>query len=90
MMISGHDYISEVDFRSIWGAHGKMSGDLYWREELMPMPLEFIWTVLEGESPDDRNWYASPGVRLINSLGYVVTARPWDDTTPDAIWFLDD
>jgi hypothetical protein len=54
------------------------------------MPLEFIWTVLEGESPDDRNWYASPGVRLINSLGYVVTARPWDDTTPDAIWFLDD
>jgi hypothetical protein len=38
----------------------------------------------------DGNWYALPGFHVVNKLGYVMTRKPWSDSTPDAIYFLDD
>ena len=41
---------------------------------------------------DDRdgNWYAVPGVRTVDALGYVTTTKPWSDESLQAIYFLDD
>jgi hypothetical protein len=96
MNINGYDYISEQDFVEFWGAHGKGSGDLYFCDEVKLLPLEHVWTVSEGEELDedgfnlDGNWYASPGMYVVNALGYLITKRPWTDGTRDAIWYLDD
>lgn len=96
MMIDGYDYISERAFTEDWMAHAKPSGDLFFFDEISAFPLEHVWTVLadegvhEDETEDASNWYASPGVHLVNALGYVVTEKPWQTDTSDAIWFLAD
>lgn len=96
MKINGYDYISEHDFVEIWGAHAKPSGDLFFYDEVKSLPLEHVCSVSEGEDIDeegfnlDSNWYASPGISVINALGYVIAERPWADGTHDAVWYLDD
>ena len=96
MMINGCDYISERDFDAVWRAHGKPNDDLYFYHEVKSFPIEYVWTVSEGEDLDeggfnlDNNWYASPGIFVIDALGYLITERPWGDDTQDAIWCLDD
>ena len=96
MIIDGYDYISERDFDEVWGARAKVSGDLYFYEEVKSLPIEYVWTVSEGEDLNengfnlDNNWYASPGIFVTNALGYLITERPWGDDTRDAIWCLDD
>ena len=96
MTMSGYDYISERDFEEIWGAHAKVSGDLYFFDEVRSLQIEYVWTVSEGEDLDedgfnlDNNWYASPGIFVANALGYLITERPWGDGTQDAIWYFDD
>ena len=96
MIISGCDYISERDFDEVWGAHANLNGDLYFYEEVRSLPIQYVWTVSEGEDLDesgfnlDSNWYASPGIHITNALGYLITERPWGDDTHDAIWYLDD
>lgn len=97
MIIYGYDYISVDEFDDLWGAHAKPDGNLYFRDEVASLPLENVWTVSEGDEELDidgfnldNNWYASPGIHVVNALGYLVTERPWVDDTPDAVWFLDD
>lgn len=96
MMINGYDYIAERDFDGVWRAHAKPSGDLYFYDEVKSIPIEYVWTVSEGGDLDeagfnlDNNWYASPGISVVNALGYLITDRPWGNGTPDAIWYLDE
>jgi hypothetical protein len=96
MQINGYDYISEQEFVGYWGAHAKPSGDLYLYSEVVSLPHEHVWTVTEGEDVDeggfnlDGNWYATPGVYMVNALGYLIADRPWKEGTNDAIWYLDD
>lgn len=96
MMLNGYDYISERDFDEIWGAHAKPDGDLYSYGEMKAFPIECVWTVSEGEDLDeagfnlDNNWYASPGIFVVNALGYLIAKKPWENGTPDAIWYLDE
>jgi hypothetical protein len=96
MIIDGYDYISESEFSFVWLARAKPSGDLFSLDEISPIPVELVWTVLEAESHNGgdlktaSSWYASPGIHRVNALGYVVTEKPWRDDTPDAIWYLDD
>ena len=90
MLIEGYEYIAEEDFRINWGAHGSASGDLYCWSEARQSPREQVWTVFESEAPGDGNWYASPGIGIINALGYLKTSRAWNADTPDAVWFIDD
>lgn len=95
-MIRGYDHISERDFDEVWGAHAKPDGDLYSYHEIVAFPLEYVWTVSEGEDLDDNgfnldgHWYASPGILATNALGYLITAKPWVDEAQDAIWYFDD
>jgi hypothetical protein len=95
-MTNGYDYISERDFDEVWGAHAKPDGDLYSYREINAFPIECVWTVSEGEDLDeagfnlDNNWYASPGIFVVSALGYLITKKPWQNGTPDAIWYLDD
>ncbi len=96
MNINEYDYISERDFDKIWGAHAKVNGDLYSYDEAKSFPIEHVWTVSEDEDLDEssfnlgNHWFASPGIYVINALGYVITERPWREGAQDAIWFLDD
>lgn len=96
MIVTGYDYISEQDFVAIWGAHARPDGNLFTFQQAQALPVDHVWTVSEGEDIDedgsgvDGSWYAAPGMTVINALGYVVTDKPWDESTPDAIWYLDD
>jgi len=96
MIMNGYDYIAEEDFAIAWGAHAKPDGNLYRYDEIESLPAQHVWTVSEGEGVDDDglsaddNWYAAPGIEVVNALGYIVTEKPWDDETPDAIWYLND
>lgn len=96
MNIHGYDYISDRDFVDNWGAHAKPTGGLYFYDEVRSLPCGHVWTVTEGEELDedgfnvDGSWYATPGLYVINALGYLTSERPWGTDTPDAVWFLDD
>lgn len=37
----------------------------------------YIWTVVEG---DNNKVYVVPGVSIVNRIGYIWCAVPWDDT----------
>ena len=84
------DYISERDFEYVWGVHLKPSGDLFEYEDVRHQPLTYVWTIVETGDDNDGNWYALPGIHLVNRLGYVMTKKPWNGTTHGAIYFLDD
>jgi hypothetical protein len=96
MTIASDPLISEADFVDVWGARAKPSGDLYFYDEIVSLPPEHVWTVSEGEELDedgfniDGNWYATPGIHLVNAIGYLTADRPWIDGTPGAVWYLDD
>ena len=82
--------ISGDDFREIWGMKLAASGDFFWYEDVITQPLNNVWTVVETGDEDDGSWYAAPGYHVVNKIGYVLTEKPWDNDTPDAIYFLDD
>lgn len=46
-------------------------------EDAVKMPLNQVWTVVEGDS--GRDWWATTGFHIVNKLFYVVTQEPWTD-----------
>jgi len=89
-MPADENCISERDFKDIWGAYVKPSGDLFEFEDVRDQQPEHVWTIVDSGDDSDGNWYAQPGFCIVNKLGYVMTRKPWSDSTPDAIYFLDD
>lgn len=89
-MPSDDDLISEREFDEVWGAHLKPSGDLFAFEDARDQSPNHVWTVVDSGDDSDGNWYALPGFHVVNKLGYVMTREAWSDSTPDAIYFLDD
>lgn len=45
--------------------------------DAVKMPLNQVWTVVEGDSGSD--WWAETGFHIVNKLFYVVTKEPWTD-----------
>ncbi|HET7560869.1 MAG TPA: hypothetical protein VFJ87_00640 [Rhodanobacteraceae bacterium] len=84
------DLISERDFEAVWGVYLQPSDDLFQFEDVRDHPQQHVWTVVDSGDDGDGNWYALPGFHVVNKLGYVMTCKPWSETTPDAIYFLDD
>jgi hypothetical protein len=82
--------ISERDFEDVWGAYVKSSGDLFQFDDVRDQPPQHVWTVVDSGDDADGNWYAEPSFHVVNKLGYVMTRKPWSESTPDAIYFLDD
>jgi len=78
--------ITEDAFREIWGAHVRSNGDMFEHKDVVNLPLETVWTIVEAED----HWVASPGFHIVNKLGYCVTTKPWTDDQLDAYWFLND
>lgn len=72
------------------GFYLKPSGDLFQFDDVHNQPLEQVWTIVESGDDVDGNWYAEPGFHIVNKVGYVMTSKPWSESTPDAIYFLDD
>lgn len=81
--------ISERDFEDLWGVHLLPSGDLFEFDDVHYQPLRHVWTIVDSGDDNDGNWYALPGFHIVNKLGDVMTRKPWSDTTPGAIYFLD-
>ena len=93
--MNGYAYISEREFDDVWGAATKPDGELWTHKEIVAFPENRVWTVYEDGNIDDdgypdNNWYAMPGIVPAFSLGYLITKIPWNEKTPDAIWYLDD
>jgi hypothetical protein len=85
---SGHmDAISEDEFHSTWGMQAAASGDLLNFGDICSHPWNQVWTIVESGDDADGNWYAVPGMHAVNCLGYVLTIKPWDVDTPQAIYF---
>ena len=42
-----------------------------------------IWTAVEA---DNENWYILPGVHTVNRQHFVITNKPWNDSTLDVLW----
>lgn len=76
--------ISEADFDTVWGARAAPSGDLLEHADVKDLPLNTVWTVVECDTGD---WIALPGFHVVNKVGYVVTDKPWDDDSIEAMWF---
>lgn len=82
--------ISEDAFRDEWGASAQESGDLFEFEQVKNLPINTVWTVITGDGDGDDSWFAVPGFRRVNRMGYVVTTKPWDSEDLTAYWFKDD
>lgn len=82
--------ISEDAFRDEWGAHAQDNGDLFELEHVERLPINTVWTIVTGDNDGDDSWFAMPGFRRVNRLGYVVTTKPWDREDLVAYWFKDD
>ena len=82
--------ISESAFYSVWGVRSAGDGNLLRFAEICELQEQQVWTVVESVDDRDGNWYALPGMHVVNALGYVTTTRSWNADTPQAIYFLDD
>lgn len=82
--------ISEHDFFAIWGAYAKESGDMLFFDEVRNQPRNLVWTITDSGGGRPDHWIASPGLRAVNVLGYVMSRRPWNEETPDAFYSFDD
>lgn len=56
--------------------------DQFQHEEVKDLPVNQVWTVVEGDS---GKLYAQTGFHIVNKLHYVVTEEPWteEDTAID-------
>ena len=89
------NFISERDFDGTWGATAKSSGELFLWPDVASLPPNRVWTVydaddIRAEGRHYLHWYATPGAIPSMAVGYLVTDRPWNSETPDAIWCRDD
>jgi hypothetical protein len=89
-MSADENCISERDFDDVWGVYVKSSGDLFQFDDVRDQSPQHVWTIVDSGDDVDGNWYAVPGLHVVNKLGYVMTRKPWSDSTLDAIYFLDD
>ena len=49
-------------------------------EILKLMDRRHVWTIIESDT-ESRSVYYSPGFRMVNRVGYVVTKKPHDDAS---------
>jgi len=89
-MHAGECCIPEREFEDVWGVYLTPSGDLFQFGDVRNQPPEHVWTIVDSGDDTDGSWYALPGFHIVNNLGYVMTRKPWSESTPDAIYFLDD
>lgn len=82
------DYISEDEFRDDWGVVKKSNGEMFDYDEVKNQPLQHVWTIIDTGDYEDENLYASPGIHIVNQLGFIMTKRAWTDDSPDAIYYL--
>jgi hypothetical protein len=60
-------------------------GDYYEFDQVKDLPENTVWTIIDDGGATDC-LYASPGFHVVNKIGYIVTQKPWDADTLDALW----
>jgi hypothetical protein len=76
--------LSENDFQNIFLPSDTM--DFIEAKEHMKskgLSDKHLWTIIDGDS--DGAMYASPGIHVVNKVGFVVTKEPWT-VYEDAFW----
>lgn len=73
-------------YKPLEGPTGQSGSHIWEYAELEGIPTERVWTIVE-TGGDDENWYALPGVHIVNRIGYAVTDKPWTDEAVTAVWF---
>ncbi len=79
--------ISEDEFWDVWGLITAPDANFLTHDVVRKFPLHHVWTVVD--SADNCNWYAMPGYHFVNRAGYIMTCKPWEDPTLDAIYYAD-
>lgn len=88
-----NDFISEDafmdDYRPITlGADGDQVVQSYGQAQLtvqdMALSDQHIWAIVE--NGEDGSLFASPGYHAVNTIGFVVTEKPWESEMVDALW----
>jgi hypothetical protein len=77
--------ISEADFDRDYQPRKHRSGDFYTFQQVRRYPINRVWSIVDDGGETDH-LYASPGYHVVNHLGYVVTRKPWDENTLDALY----
>lgn len=80
------DIISESVFDCLWSPEVDATGDLLTFEQVKDKPIGNVWTVLEVGD----HMVASAGFHIVNKLGYLITAKPWETGLECAYWFQAD
>jgi hypothetical protein len=70
--------VSDLDDK--FGIQRAVSGDLLTHADVKDLPLQRIWTIVEG---DGGSQWALPGFHVVNRLGYVSTEREWTNEDED-------
>lgn len=81
--------ISEDEFWDVWGVITAPDADFLNLNVVQRFPRNHVWTVVESGDWGNSNWYAMPGIYFVNRLGYVITCKPWEDPTLDAMYCFD-
>jgi len=81
------DYLIPEDlFVEEFNPSQPFNGESYFEfDEVRNRDPHTVWTIIDDGGSTDC-LYASPGFHVVNKIGYIVTEKPWDADTLDALW----
>lgn len=79
--------LTEEEFETQYQPKQKPDGNYFEWVDVKDLPAERVWTVVETGDPVNDSWYALPGFRIVNKIGYLVSDTPWTDDDIEALWF---
>lgn len=82
--------ITDDEFDEIFGEIRAPGGDYFTRDTIAPFLTDHfrrVWSVVEG---DGGGLYLSPGVAVVNQLGFLVTEREWESGTECVAYYVPD
>jgi len=65
---------------------GKEGGGDFMRDhaQVKDEPVNNVWSIVVSDSGEGL--WASPGFRVVNVIGYVLTEKPWAEGAADEVW----
>jgi hypothetical protein len=79
--------LSETEFETQFAPYQRPDENYFEFDDIKGTDPQFVWTVVETGDPDNESWYALPGYRIVNKIGYLISDVPWTDESVEAVWF---
>lgn len=72
---------------AFWDEYGidNNFGELYENDQVQQADIHTVWTIVEGE---DDVLHALPGFHVVNRVGYILTDKPWNESTEPKIYSI--